>query len=194
MVQPLFTCAYTFPCVHTDTVRTYTKDTAKLVAMFVCRYLITTHPVKCFIVCMYTCTHISHTCIHARTHARTHTRTHTDAHLHSHLPSHPASSRGSVCLHWHRPSTPAHPSHALQLEGASAPGRRRKRGGESVGNIHDTRIYIRTLCAQAGVDNRYTYSWCKWQANIYVCTILFLMSQWVSYSIYTSCSAYKVKR
>ena len=120
-------CIHTSKCTHR-----YTKDTAILVTMYIPDY----HP-NCQMLVQHACIHV-HT---VRTHARTHEHMHAHACLHSHIPSHPASSRGPVCLHWHRPSTPAHPSHALQLEGASAPGRRRKRGGESVGNIHDTRMY-----------------------------------------------------
>ena len=50
-----------------------------------------------------------------------------------------------------------------------------------------------TYCAQAGVDERYTIGASDKPIYTFACTILLLMSQWVSYSIYTSCSAYTVR-
>ena len=51
-----------------------------------------------------------------------------------------------------------------------------------------------TYCAQAGVDKIYTLGANDKPIYSFVCTILLLMSQWVFYSVYTSCSAYKVMR
>ena len=106
------------------------------------------------------------------THRHIHTYACMHARLHSRIPSHPASSREPVCLHWHRPSTPAHPSHALQLEGASAPGRRRKRGGESVGNNQSLTVY----CVRVILEWSFykwdkpkwtTYIFSYWRATVY---------------------------